>query len=69
MLDVHSLANLAQIRHQEALKEAEVERLYKLIKGDQPNLFQRVGGFLAAARQRLKAQITLRSAHPAFSKK
>jgi hypothetical protein len=69
MLDVHSMANLARIRHEEALKEAEIERLYKLMKGDQPSLFQRVGGFLAATRQRLKGQISVRSAHPAFSKK
>jgi hypothetical protein len=69
MLDVHSLGNLARIRHEEALKEAEIERLYKQIKGNQPSLFQRAGALLAATKQRLKGQIVVRSAHPAFNKK
>jgi len=56
MLDPIALKNLSQIRYQERLQEAAVERRYQRIKGNGPTWLQNVGNLLIAAGQKLQAQ-------------
>jgi hypothetical protein len=52
MLNPTILFEQAQLQHQEMLKQAETERLYRQLKGNQPGLIQQLRNrFKAALRQ------------------
>lgn len=54
MENPHLLLKMSQLRHQDMVREAEIDRLIRQLKQDQPNWLQQVGQRLAAARAQLK---------------
>ena len=53
MLNPSILFEQAQLQHQEMLKQAETERLYRQLKGNQPGLIQQLANRFKAVLKRL----------------
>jgi len=56
MLDPISGYQAAQLKYQDRLQEAEVERLYRQLRGNQPGLLKRINHHFKAAIQWMKPQ-------------
>ncbi len=69
MYNPNLMSDYARIREEEYRREAEAERWYQQLKGNQPGLLQRLGHHLLAAGQRLRAEAQRPSATPVFNKK
>lgn len=59
----------AEIRYQQLLQEAEAERLYQRLKGNNSSLWQRAGDLLITVGQTLKAQAPSSSTTPSLDPK
>lgn len=59
----------AEIRYQQLLQEAEAERLYQRLKGNNSSLWQRAGDLLITVGQTLKAQAASSSTTPSLDPK
>jgi hypothetical protein len=57
MLHPDALAEVARLRHENDLKQAEANRLYQQLKANQPGLFQRFSTLLKSIGQRVEAQV------------
>jgi hypothetical protein len=66
---LYSDPNEGKARYNELLQEAEAERRYQRIKGNQPSLLQRSGDFLISLGRQLKTQARPNAAIPALQKK
>jgi hypothetical protein len=64
-----SLLEIAYLRQQEMLQQAEAERLYRQLKGDRPGLLKQVGPRLAGAAWQLKAYFQSNPATPILGQK
>ena len=64
-----SLLEIAYLRHQEMLQQAEAERLYKQLNGNRGGLLKQAGHRLLAAPSQLKAYFQSNLATPIFGQK
>lgn len=69
MLTHFLLFEVARLRHQEMLQQAEVERLYKSVKGNRPGVLRQIGYRLMDAIWQLKAHSQSNPAMPIFGEK
>ena len=69
------LLEIARVRQQEMFQQAEADRLYQQLKGNQSGVLQRIGHRLLAATlqlpiaRQLKVHSQLKPVPPVFSKK
>ena len=63
------LFEVARLRQQEMLQQAEVERFYKSVKGNRPGLLRKIGYRLVNAIWQLKIRSQSNPAMPIFGEK
>ena len=69
MLQPNLIATLSQIRYQEMLQEAEVERRYRQTKRQSPSLGTQVGGLLSVVGRKIGRQVQTSATTPALRAK
>jgi hypothetical protein len=69
MLQPNLLSALSQIRYQEMLQEAEVERRYRQTKRQSPSLGTQVGGLLSVVGRKIGRQVQTSATTPALRAK
>jgi len=70
MLNHYSLLlEIARVRQQEMLQQAEADRLYRQLKGNRSSLLQQIGCWMAGIVRQLKTHSQLNTATPILGQK